>query len=315
MASLITPVAGWRKPFEVIAILGAVFTVLYFFIREPEKGEAEPELKKLRKGNYNYKYEYKIEYKHLPQIISKESNKWLILQGFFMNLTTGTLIWLPTLYIAKLEDKGVPNETSVITAGYLFALLQMGGLFSTYFGHLGDRLQKKNYRGRALLGAISVLAAIPLYIIMYIIPMNGINLPSSVNPIIIFFALVKEILLNPWMLAIYIFAVAATAAQSANSPNYLALITDVNLPEHRATVFGISTLINGIGKSLGNIFIGFVLGFFSGYFQPPYNYIITMSLFQVFLIPSSLSYYMMSRNNGKDIRRVRSILRRRAGNI
>lgn len=279
-------------------------------MKEPEKGSAEPELKDLHKEGLSYNYS--IELSQLPKIIAKKSNKWLMFQGFFIQITIGTLIWLPTLYASKIRAEGIDKGTAMIAAGYFYALLQTGGLSSTYFGYLGDKLQKKTYRGRALLTGGLILAAVPLYILMFLLPMDNLKLPTTNEPYSILISLVTQFVTNPWILLMFILAVCATAAQSANTPNWLALLTDINLPEHRATAFSISNLINGGGRALGNVLIGIVLGFISTKFHEPYNYIFTMVLFQIFFIPAVYCYYKVSRNSGKDIRKVKSVLKRRA---
>jgi MFS transporter, Spinster family, sphingosine-1-phosphate transporter len=273
-------------------------------------GESEPELKELIKKGYEYNYT--IESKQLLMIASKASNIWLFLQGFFMNITTGTLIWLPTLYISKIEHQGYSTETSIITSGYLFALLQLGGLTSAFFGYLGDLFQRRTYRGRALMTAIIVLMAMPLYVAMFMIPMNDLALPDSYNPVSIFLSLIKNIATNRWMFTMFLLSFLATAAQSANTPNWLALITDVNLPEHRATIFSAANLINGLGRTLGSVGIGFVLAHISMSYEEPKSYIITLILFQIFLIPSAFCYFKMAKNNVTDIKKVKSTLRRRS---
>ena len=97
---------------------------------------------------------------------------YLFLQAFFMNIATGSLIWLPTLFIFKIQQQGYSTETAMIASGYLYAIFQLGGMTSVYFGHLGDKLQKKTYKGRALLTAVFVFLTMPLYILMFIIPMD-----------------------------------------------------------------------------------------------------------------------------------------------
>lgn len=279
-------------------------------MKEPKKGLAEPELKDLH--NEGLTYNYSIELSHIPKIIAKKSNKWLMLQGFFMQITIGTLIWLPTLYASKIRAEGINRQTALIAAGYFYGLLQMGGLSSTYFGYLGDKFQRKTYRGRALMTGGLLLTAIPLYILMFLLPMDNLKLPISDNPYNILISLVTQFVTNPWILLMFILAVCATAAQSANTPNWLALLTDINLPEHRATAFSIANLINGVGRALGNILIGIVLGYISLKFNEPYNYIFTMILFQLFFIPAVYCYYKVSKNSGRDIRKVKSVLKRRA---
>jgi len=46
-----------------------------------------------------------------------------MIQGFFLNITLGTLLWLPTLYAAKIEAQGYSEETSLIAASYFLCPL------------------------------------------------------------------------------------------------------------------------------------------------------------------------------------------------
>jgi len=313
MAPIISTHSSWRRPFIIISIIDFIFMFSFFIMKEPEKGSAEPELKDLY--NEGLSYNYSIQLNHIPIITAKKSNKWLMMQGFFMQVTIGTLIWLPTLYASKIRSEGINADTAAIAAGYFYGLLQMGGLSSTYFGYLGDRFQKKTYRGRALMTGSLLLAAIPLYILMFLLPMDNLKLPTSNEPFLILGSLIKQFITNPWIFLMFILAVCATAAQSANTPNWLALLTDINLPEHRATAFSIANLINGFGRAIGNILIGLVLEFMSLKFNEPFNYIYTMILFQIFFIPAVYSYYKVSKNSGRDIRKVKSILKLRAKKI
>ncbi|MDT8718499.1 MFS transporter [Clostridium sp. 19966] len=312
MASLVATSSSWRKPFEIVSIIGLLLIVLYLFIKEPVLGESEPELQELIRAGSNY--DYKINTKQILEIIKKPSNLLLFLQAFFMNITVGTLTWLPTLYISKIHTQGYSLSTSIIASGYLYALFQLGGLTSSCFGYLGDRFQRKTYKGRALLTSFFIFIMMPLYVAIFMVPMYNLLLPKGSNALLILLGLTKQIALNPWMAGIFILSFFASAAQSANTPNWLALITDVNLPEHRATSFSIANLANGIGRTIGNIGVGVLLSIVSLYTSAPQNYIITLALFQVFLIPSALCYIKMAKYNVTDINEVKSLLHKR-GNI
>lgn len=310
MASIIATGYDWRKPFIVLAIVNFSFTFLYFLIREPQKGASDPELSELVSEGPGYNYS--IEFSHIKEILLKKSNKWIVIQGLFFNITIGTLIWLPTLYISKIEPLGYSHDTARVIAGYLFALLQLGGLSSMYFGYLGDKYQKRTHRGRSILTAITTLSAAPLYVLMFLTPIKNLTIQNNGNYILLFFSIIKEIFTNPWMAAMFLLAVGATAAQSANTPNWLALITDVNLPEHRATAFSIANLVSGVGRALGNFLIGLVLIITTKIFKSPTNYVVALVAFQVFLIPAAISYFRLSKRGGRDMRRLKSILKKRA---
>lgn len=308
MASLMAPFTSWRKPFEVVSIIGFLLIILYFFIKEPTVGQAEPELQTLAERGCTYNYN--IELSHLSQIISKRSNIFLFMQAFFMNIATGTLIWLPTLYISKIQQQGYNLKVSIIAAGYLFAIFQLGGLASPLFGHIGDILQNKTHRGRAALTSYFVFAMIPFYIAVFILPMNRLELIQISAPLPILISLLKEIVINPWISIIFVLSFLASALQSANTPNWLALITDVNLPEHRGTAFSLANLANGLGRTIGNAGVGIILSHIK--IGEPANYIITLSLLQLFLLPSAFIYLLMTKSNIKDIEEVKNTLMKRA---
>ena len=203
-------------------------------------------------------------------------------------------------------------DTAIIAAGYLYGIFQIGGMTSAYFGHLGDRLQKKTHKGRAYLTGIFVFLTMPLYIFMFIVPMNNLSLPDGSNAVLILIWLFKQIITNPWILLIFVLSFLASASQSANTPNWLALITDVNLPEHRGAAFSIANLSNGLGRTIGNVGVGMVLSLISVYQKEPNSYIITLSLLQVFLIPSAVCYFLMAKSNVTDIKNIKETLKERA---
>ncbi len=263
LASLTAANTSWRWPFEIVGFIGLILMILYLFVEEPSRGQSDPELKGLiSKGQM---YTYIIESKHIVSLLLKGSNVYLFLQAFFMNIATGSLIWLPTLFIFKIQQQGYSTGTAMIASGYLYAIFQLGGMTSVYFGHLGDKLQKKSYKGRALITAVFVFLTMPLYILMFIIPMDHLSLPNDNNPIFIFINLIQQIFVNPWMLLLFVLSFLASASQSANTPNWLALITDVNLPEHRGTAFSVANLFNSVGRTIGNVGVGIVLGVISTY--------------------------------------------------
>ncbi|WP_177177292.1 MFS transporter [Bacillus sp. MUM 116] len=306
LASLTATNTSWRWPFEIVGYVGFFLIILYLFVEEPKRGGADPELKKLM--NKNQSYNYVIEAKQIVPVLLKGSNLYLFLQAFFMNIATGSLIWLPTLYIFKIQQQGYSMETSMIASGYLYAIFQIGGITSVYFGHLGDRLQKKTYKARAILTSFFVFLTMPLYIFMFMIPMDNLLLPHDHNAVSIFVRLIKQLFTNPWMALLLVVSFLASAAQSANTPNWLALITDVNFPEHRGTAFSVANLFNSLGRTIGNVGVGIVLGMVSAHYNEPTSYIITLAFLQIFLIPSAICYLLMAKRNKLDIKKVKETL-------
>ncbi len=313
LASLTATNTSWRWPFEIVGFIGLFLIILYLFVEEPTRGQSDPELSGLIQNGYSY--QYIIEVKQIFPVLIKGSNLYLFLQAFFMNISTGSLIWIPTLFIFKLTQQGYSGKTALITSGFLYAIFQIGGMTSAYFGHLGDRFQRKSYKGRSYLTAFFVFLTMPLYILMYLIPIDSLVLPDDHHALSIFIHLVKQLFTNPWMTLLLVLSFFASASQSANTPNWLALITDVNLPEHRGTVFSVANLCNSLGRTIGNIGVGVLLSLVSIAYHEPTSYMITLSILQIFLVPSAICYLLMAPKNVKDIHKVKQTLRNRAKHV
>jgi hypothetical protein len=111
----------------------------------------------------------------------------------------------------------------------------------------------------------------------------------------------------------FLTALCALALTSANSPNWFALIADVNPPEHRGTVYSMGNLVNGVGRAAGNGVVGVVFRALSTALPPPGNYATGLAVFQVFFVPTAVMYYLASRTSPTDVREVRALLAARAG--
>lgn len=310
VAAIISALSNWRLPFEVLGFIGLLLIVFYFFVEEPKFGNTEPELQRLIKGGKNYMH--RISMNQVMKLVRKRSNLLLFLQGFFMNIATGSLIWLPTLYKFKIiEHPGYSSAIAMLVATFLYGIFQIGGTLSSVFGYIGDVLQRRSYAARARTTAALVLVTMPLYILLFIFPIHTLSLPDTTNSAVLFFSLLEQLLFNPWMLTLFIISLFASAAQSANTPNWLALITDVNLPEHRGTVFGIANLVNSLGRTIGNLGSAGVAIAAIFLHSHANDYILIMSLLQLSLIPSALCYFVMAKYNVRDIRSVKQTLNER----
>ena len=96
--------SDWRRPFELLAVLGVVATVAYFFTYNIRRGQSEPELAEVFAAGAEY--EHRISRADLPGILRRRSNIWLILQGLTAQTTFGSLVWLPRLFQARAEAQG-----------------------------------------------------------------------------------------------------------------------------------------------------------------------------------------------------------------
>ncbi|MBD3230956.1 MAG: MFS transporter [Candidatus Lokiarchaeota archaeon] len=297
---------GWAYPFLVISIVSVGFIIAYFFTEEPKRGAKEKELQKLfEEGKL---YEYRIRRQDLKDIITNRSNIWLILQGAFAQVGWGAIAILPSIFGHKLSLYGFTVDQGQEVGGLIAALFQLGGIFSILFGWLGDKLQKRTLKGRSIISAFGVFTGIPLFITMLLIPYN-FDTTSFSDPISFVFG---QLASNPLFLIAFICSVFAAMMMSADSPNFFALVGDVNLPEHRGTLFGLTNFTNGIGRSLGP----FILSGFQILLTPivgfELSWVYGMVFIQFFFLATGIFFLLTARAAPHNIREVKKTLESRA---
>ena len=297
----------WRRPFLVTAAAGAIATVAYLFTYNVPRGDSQPELA-------GVEYDERIHHDHLPVILRRRTNIWLILQGGTAQIAFGSLVWLPVLFRARAEDQGYSAGTAVLVGSVFATLFQLGGALSILGGLAGDRLQRRTPRGRALVASVGVLAAVPLYMALFFVPMR-IDVPDGAGSAAVIRAVLADVFTEPTVGLCLATAVVALMLTSANSPNWFAMIADVNPPEHRGTVYSLGNLVNGFGRAGGNAVVAVVFRGLSGAFPPPLNYAVGLAAFQLFFIPTGIMYWLAGRTVGKDMADTRAALLARAAEL
>jgi len=300
----------FSKALVVISVMGFLVSGLYLLTYDPPRGMREPALAALHEAGAEY--EYRIEPAQLPALIERRTNVWLILQGLSAQVAYGSLIWVPLLYQEKVMAVGYDQATATKVGGILGAIFQIGGIFSILAGHIGDRAQSKTLRGRAIVSAIGILGAIPFFLIFFFIPLRGLDVTNGASTAVLIGEVFQNMVTNPWVAGAFLSSLLAVAFTGADSPNWFALISDVNLPEHRGTIFGIANFANGVGRATGNGLTGAVAGAFETALPPPLNWAVGLTVFQVFFLPTGYCYYRAAQTCPGDITEVASTLSRRA---
>ena len=283
----------WREPFLVTSAAGVIATVAYVFTYNVPRGDSQPELA-------GVDYDERIHPDDLPVILARRTNIWLIFQGGTAQIAFGSLVWLPVLFRSRAEHQGYSSGTAILVGSIFATLFQLGGALSILGGLAGDRLQRRTPRGRALVAAVGVLAAVPFYVVLFFVPMK-IEVPDGGSAGAVIRAVLTDVFTEPTVgicLAIAIFALMLT---SANSPNWFALLADVNPPEHRGTVYSLGNLVNGFGRAGGNAVVAVVFRGLAGAFPPPLNYAVGLAGFQFFFIPTGIMYWLASKTVAKDM--------------
>jgi MFS transporter, Spinster family, sphingosine-1-phosphate transporter len=299
----------WRSPFVVLTFIGVGATFAYLFTYNIRRGESEPQLAAV--FDSGAEYEYRISRDDLPKIMHRRTNMWLVLQGFTAQLVFGSLVFLPRLFQAKAQAIGYSEATAIDIGSVYATLFQLGGVLSIVGGIVGDRMQRRNPRGRAMVASIGILAGIPFYVVLFFVPIH-LQVPDGAGAGAVINAVFGSLVTEPQMALSFVAALLAISLTSANSPNWFALITEVNPPEHRGTVFSLGNLVNGVGRAAGNGLVGVVFRALERSIAPPLNFAVGLAAFQVFFIPTGIMYWLASRSSPQDIADVHDLLDQRA---
>ncbi|NED57273.1 MFS transporter [Micromonospora aurantiaca] len=302
----------WRRPFLLLTGVGLAATVAYLFTYDIRRGQSEPELAgAIDAGN---EYDYRISRADLPRILARRTNRWLILQGLTAQAAFGSLVWLPVLFSQRAEAQGYSPATAVVVGSVFATLFQLGGVLSIVGGLVGDALQRRTPSGRAMVAAVGILAALPFYLVLFFVPIR-IDVPDGAGSGAVVTAVLSSVFTEPSVGLSLLTAVVALALTSANSPNWFALIADVNPPEHRGTVYSLGNLVNGVGRAAGNGLVGVAFAALRAAFPPPLNYAVGLAAFQLFFIPTGIMYWLAARTSPRDIAQVHDLLQARAGRL
>jgi MFS family permease len=285
--------ADWRQPFLVTATAGLVATAAYLFTFDVPRGDSQPELA-------GVDYDERIRHEDLPVILKRRTNIWLILQGGTAQIAFGSLVWLPVLFRARAEDQGYTTGTAVLIGSVFATVFQLGAALSILGGLAGDRLQRRTPRGRALVASVGVLSAVPFYVVLFFVPMK-ITVPDGGGTGEVIRGVLTNVVTEPTVAICLAVAVFALMLTSANSPNWFAMIADVNPPQHRGTVYSLGNLVNGAGRAGGNVLVAVAFRGLAGAFPPPLNYAVGLAAFQVFFIPTGIMYWLASRTVATDM--------------
>ncbi|MEX2719143.1 MAG: MFS transporter [Candidatus Sigynarchaeota archaeon] len=304
-AILVKEASGWWQPFFIFSLVGFGMIGLYFFTLDPKRGATEKELK-------DVDYDYKIKGADFIFIFKNKTNILIMLTGMIGQIFWGSLTWLPYIFTQKFRDQGLTDYAAGFAGNIVAGLFAIGGIFSIPIGWFTDKLLKRTQVARPLVAGVFSLAGIPLFVLMLLIPFNLSALAGVSDTFGIINGLLYQLGNNPPFLAMFLVSVGASAMLSATAPNWFALIGDVNLPEHRGTMFGLANLINGVGRGIGSLFLPVIASAFLLLYPEPINYLWSIIIALLFFIPMGILCLVGCWTVRSDYNKVKETLARRA---
>ena len=224
LALMIAPIIGWRNIFLITGALGILLAILiYFGVKEMPRGRSEPEFSDMEEMT-----QFKFSWEQAKTIFKKKTMWFVFLQGF-----VGVFPWNVITYFFfdfLMKERGYDEGAVLVTMAPLVLIMAAG-----YFvgGSLGDWAFQRTRKGRLIVSSVGVLTgAVFLFAAM--------NTPVESTGL--FFVLM---------------AVTALVMPFA-SPNVIATVYDVIVPEVRATAQSVEYFIENSGAAFAPIIAGII---------------------------------------------------------
>lgn len=278
LATTVAVTIGWRNIFFITGGLGIFLSVIiFFFVKDIERGSSEPELAKVEKVE-----KYPFEWRKIKDVLKKRSLIYMYLQGFFGVFPWNTITAFIFIYLA--DERGY-TEAEVLTTMAPAILVLASGYYVG--GSLGDHFFKKTPKGRVLVSMVGVLTgAVLLYFTL--------NIPVD-----------EKMLFGV--------ALAVTALfMPIASPNVTSTVNDVTLPEIRSTAIAIQYFIESSGAALAPLMAGLISDYLRSVNDPsPRGTALLVICISTWLL-CGLFFFLTSRIIKSDINDLKSELRARA---
>ena len=229
LALMVAPGLGWRNVFYITGGMGILIAILIFFgVKDLPRGKSEPEF-----AGMEEMAQFKFSWEQAKAIFKKKTMWFIFGQGFAGVFPWNVITYFFFDYLAK--ERGYDENAVLFTMVPIVLILAAG-----YFvgGTLGDWAFKKTRKGRILVSSTGVImGAIFLLLAM--------NTPiENQTQFLIFMSLT----------AIFM---------PLSSPNVLATIYDVTVPEVRSTAQSVEYFIENSGAAFAPILAGIIADAFT----------------------------------------------------
>jgi len=225
LALMVAPlIGGWRSVFYITGGLGLVVAVLIFFgVREMPRGRAEPELEGVEELR-----QFRFSWAEAKLAVQKRSMWFIFAQGFAGQFPWNVITFFFFGYL--IRERGYDNDSVLFTMAPVILVLASGYLLG---GTLGDAVFKRTLNGRVLVSSIGVL----------------------LGAVFMFFALNTP---HDQRTQFFILMCLTAVFMPLSSPNVLATIYDVTLPEVRSTTLAAESLVEFSGAALAPLIAGII---------------------------------------------------------
>jgi MFS family permease len=279
-------IKDWRLPFIIAAVPNLILTPIFYLItKEPKRGQSERELEKVLKET-DIQFRFNLE--AFKKSLKTKSNLMIFFQGILGTVPWGIITtWFISYFIyVRNMDKD--------TATFVLLFIGLAAVFGSFTGGLlGDYFEKKQEGGRTYVAGMGILVGMISSMGLLLYP-----LPAKLEFI--------------HYIGMFIYALLLIQFVSFAGPNVRAIISQVNLPEDRGTVFGIFNIMDNIGRAIGPLLGGLLIVYLEKHYNKEISYIITMLFGIAFWLPCSLIWFYIKNFYIQDRNTIKEILKNRA---
>jgi MFS family permease len=224
LALMVAPGLGWRNVYFITGGLGLVIAgAIFFGVKEMPRGKAEPEFQDMAEMPT-----FHFSWREVGDIFKKRTMWFVFLQGF-----AGVFPWnvITYFFFDYLErERGYDSESILFTMGPIVLVLA-GGYFLG--GFLGDAAFKRSNKGRILVSSAGVLLG-ALFLFL------AVNTPIESRT------------------AFFFLMILTAAFMPLSSPNVVATVYDVTVPEVRSTAQATEYFIENAGAAFAPLLAGII---------------------------------------------------------
>jgi len=312
---VLLPYMGWREIVLMFILVELIALAFISPVREPPRGAAEEELKKLIEMGITYTGVLTIE--GLKKIARRKSNVLIVTQAVFGVWAWGVYgRWLLYYFMTEFNVSKLIAGAFIIVMGFAMVL---GFPLQSYM----DRVRKrKGLRVQVLMNGILTGTFATLFIIMFLIPHKPYS-PSEYSIIMeekISIALeqlsdlIMVILSNTSLVITLSIGFWAYFVATPTGSTTFSVLSEVNLPEERGIVVAFEKLMEYVGQFLGLTISGILLDILfrkSGSYN--YGLILLLSTFMWYIAVAF--WYVTSKYVEKDYSIVKEEIRERLQNL
>jgi MFS family permease len=230
--------SSWRLAYTLVGAAGLLLFLGLSLIKEPRRGSQEEELRGAFQAGAEYPF--RIRKEDIRYLWAGRSNAWLILN--FVDVIPGSiLIFLIFKFMKDIHTMEAGPVNFIVLLVMIF-----GALGAIVFGRLGDAGFRKDKRARVVVALFCNAA--PIFFLIFFITAD-FRVPAG--------STLGQTLAIPGVWTVIISVVGAMFINQGVNPNWYSTLADVNLPEHRATMVSLASLMDMLGNALGPLLAGY----------------------------------------------------------